>query len=103
MRDSRPPDPSSATLEPLRFAEFLLERHLISDEQWLCALADHWSAPEHRRIGATIIDHGYLSVDAIEAEARVFHDDLDVVEIIDFPPADRPSETALGRSDTHPD
>ncbi|MGE0872317.1 MAG: hypothetical protein AB7P03_27410 [Kofleriaceae bacterium] len=98
MTTSRLTDPSSATLEPLRFAEFLLERHLISDEQWLAALADHWSAPEHRRIGATIIDHGYLSVDDIEAEARVFHDDLDIVEIIDFPPADAPSDPPAGHS-----
>jgi hypothetical protein len=71
-----------ATLEPLRFGEFLRERNLISDEQWLAALAAHWSAPRRRRIGATIVDAGYLPQDVVEAEARAFHDDLDVIEVV---------------------
>jgi hypothetical protein len=33
-------------------------------------------------IGATIVDNGFLPRDVVEAEARVFHDDLDVVEVI---------------------
>ena len=70
-----------ATLEPVRFGEFLRDRNLISDEQWLAALADHWSAPARRRIGATIIMNGFLSADVVEAEARAFHDDLDVIEV----------------------
>jgi len=72
-----------ATLEPVRFGEFLRERHLIDDEQWLDALADHWSAPAavRRPIGAIIVELGYLTREVVEAEARVFHDDLDVVEI----------------------
>lgn len=72
-----------ATLEPVRFGEFLLHRHLISDEQWLAALADHWSKRPHRQIGATIVEYGFLSQATIEAEARVFHDEIDVVEITD--------------------
>jgi hypothetical protein len=74
-----------ATLEPVRFGEFLRDRNLISDEQWLAALAQHWSEPlgGHRRlIGTTIIENGYLPAEVVEAEARVFHDDLEVVEVI---------------------
>ena len=83
-----PDSPSLATLEPVRFGEFLRDRHLISDEQWLAALADHWSAPLHghrRKIGTTIIANGFLPAEVVEAEARVFHDDLEVVEIVDIP------------------
>jgi hypothetical protein len=72
---------SLATLEPLRFGEYLRDRRLIDDHQWLAALADHWSAPQHRRIGATIVARGFLSAEVVEAEARAFHDDLDVVEV----------------------
>ena len=74
-----------ATLEPVRFGEFLRDRHLISDEQWLAALADHWSAPllgRRRLIGTTIIENGYLPAEVVEAEARVFHDDLEVIEVV---------------------
>jgi hypothetical protein len=74
---------SSATLEPVRFGEFLRERNLINDEQWLAALAEHWSAPstERRTIGATIVERGFLPAEVVEAEARTFHDDLDVIEV----------------------
>ena len=74
-----------ATLEPVRFGEFLRDRNLISDEQWLAALATHWSAPsngQRRRIGITIVESGFLPREVVEAEARVFHDDLDIVEVI---------------------
>ena len=69
-----------ATLEPVRFGEFLRDRNLISDEQWLAALADHWSSPKRRRIGTTIIENGFLPAEIVEAEARLFHDELEVVE-----------------------
>lgn len=85
-----------ATLEPVRFGEFLRDRNLISDEQWLAALAEHWSEPFHGRrrlIGATIIDNGFLPAEVVEAEARVFHDDLDVVEVIEAIP--RSEKTTL--------
>ncbi|MFN0245914.1 MAG: hypothetical protein ACKV2T_03335 [Kofleriaceae bacterium] len=77
-----------ATLEPVRFGEFLRDRNLISDEQWLAALAQHWSEPldgklgRRRLIGTTIIENGFLPAEVVEAEARVFHDDLEVVEVI---------------------
>jgi hypothetical protein len=72
-----------ATLEPVRFGEFLLLRHLISDEQWLAALAEHWSAPGTKRcsIGTTIVANGFLAPDIVEREARAFHDEIEVVEV----------------------
>jgi hypothetical protein len=83
-----------ATLEPVRFGEFLRDRSLITDEQWLAALAAHWSiamkppAPGSRRprIGKQIVDAGYLPAEIVEQEARAFHDDLEVVEIDDVSP-----------------
>jgi len=78
-----------ATLEPVRFGEFLRDRNLISDDQWLCALAAHWSARRRRRIGATIVEFGFLPQDVVESEARVFHDDLDIVEVI--PRSEKPT------------
>jgi hypothetical protein len=74
-----------ATLEPVRFGEFLLTRNLITDEQWLAALADHWSnavTGRYRRIGATIVEWGFLAPEVVEAEARAFHEDIDVIEVI---------------------
>jgi hypothetical protein len=50
----------------------------------LAALAEHWSEPlrgRRRLIGTTIIENGYLAAEVVEAEARVFHDDLEVIEV----------------------
>ena len=88
-----------ATLEPVRFGEFLLHKHLISDEQWLAALAEHWSSvPRQRRpIGSTIVASGFLAREVVEAEARAFHDDLEVVEVV--PRSERvTAELAISRS-----
>lgn len=77
-------DASPATLEPVRFGEFLRDRNLITDEQWLAALALHWSAPLvglRRTIGRTIVESGFLPAEIVEAEARIFHDDLEVIEV----------------------
>ncbi len=74
-----------ATLEPVRFGEFLLVRNLISDEQWLAALAEHWSLAamgKRSRIGSTIVEHGFLAREVVEREARAFHDEIEVVEVI---------------------
>jgi hypothetical protein len=60
--------------DQVRFGEFLLERNLISDEQWLAALADHWSN-RGRRFGATIVANGFLAAAVVESQARVFHED----------------------------
>jgi hypothetical protein len=93
-----------ATLEPVRFGEFLRDRKLISEEQWLAALAAHWSGPltgKRRMIGTTIIDSGFLPAEVVEAEARVFHDDLEVVEIVEVDPrADKLTIPLPGRAAT---
>jgi hypothetical protein len=73
-----------ATLEPVRFGEFLLHRNMISDEQWLAALAAHWSGffrGRFVRIGTTIVENGFLASEVVEREARAFHDEIDIVEI----------------------
>ena len=71
-----------ATLEPVRFGEFLLERAVITEQQWLAALAAHWS-DRKSTIGATLVEQGVLALARVEAEAALFHDELDVVEIVD--------------------
>jgi hypothetical protein len=73
--------PHPATLEQVYFGEFLRDRALITEEQWLAALAAHWSAEVRRPIGATVVACGFLARDAVEAAARVFHHGLDVVEV----------------------
>jgi hypothetical protein len=80
MNDPRP----LATLEPVRFGEFLLHRNLISDEQWLAALAEHWSATGRNRkpLGTTIVANGFLTREVVEREARAFHEDIEVIEVI---------------------
>jgi hypothetical protein len=62
----------------------LLLRHLISDEQWLAALAEHWSSPgaSRRTIGSTIVAAGFLRKEDVERAAREFHDEIEVVEIV---------------------
>jgi hypothetical protein len=68
-----------AELQPVRFGEFLRERNLITEEQWIAALASHWS--ERRSpIGRTIAEQGVLTLREIERQAAAFHD-LDVVEV----------------------
>jgi hypothetical protein len=70
---------SLAVLQPVRFGEFLRDRQVIDDEQWLAALASHWSE-RRQSIGRTIAAHGFLTQVEIEREARAFHD-LDIVEV----------------------
>lgn len=96
VRPVNAPQAAAAVLEPIRFGEFLRDRHLISDEQWLAALATHWSSRQHL-IGRTIAELRFMSLVEIEREARAFHD-LDIVEVDEddedeepgAPHADRP-------------
>lgn len=81
------PDPSpahapAAILEPLRFGEYLRERNLITDEQLIAALAAHWS-DRRFTIGRTLVEQGILPFELVEAEARAYHHELDVVEVVD--------------------
>jgi hypothetical protein len=65
-------------LQRVRFGEFLREHELISDEQLLAALGDHWS--NGGRFGAALVRAGVLSQDEVERHASRYHG-LDVVEI----------------------
>jgi hypothetical protein len=65
-------------LQRIRFGEFLVEKNMLSDEQLLAALAEHWS--NGGRIGAAISRNGFLPSDEIERQAALYHD-LDVIEI----------------------
>ena len=67
-----------ASLEPIRFGEFLFERQAINGEQLLDALAEHWA--HGGRIGATVARRGFLSVDDVEKLACEYHE-LQVVEV----------------------
>lgn len=80
-RAARPTGPRPAVLETVRFGEYLRDQLLLSEEQWLAALAAHWSAEPRRRIGETVVDLGFLSHDSIERAAAEFHDGLDVIEV----------------------
>jgi hypothetical protein len=72
---------TSAALVTVRFGEFLREKNLISEEQWLAALATHWSESPRRRIGDALVELDILTSEDVEEAADVFHDGLDVVEV----------------------
>ena len=65
-------------LERIRFGEFLLEKKLLSDEQLIAALAEHWS--NGGKIGTAISRAGFLPPEEIERQAALYHG-LDVIEI----------------------
>jgi hypothetical protein len=67
-----------ATLEPIRFGEFLLEKNAINDEQLLDALAEHWARGE--RLGDSVSRRGFLTSEEVERYADEYHL-LDVVEV----------------------
>lgn len=72
---------TSPALVTVRFGEFLREQNLISDEQWLAALATHWSESPRRRLGDTLVELDILPSEIVEQAADHFHDGLDVVEV----------------------
>ena len=86
MNDGRTDTPSanlsagSGTpgLTQLPFGEYLCTRELISEEQLLQALGDHWS--NGGNIGAAICRQGFLDRDQLEREAAIYHS-LETVEI----------------------
>lgn len=65
-------------LQRIRFGEYLCEKALISEEQLLAALGDHWS--NGGSIGAAICRHGFLDRAEVERQAAEYHA-LDVVEV----------------------
>ena len=65
-------------LQRIRFGEYLVEKNMLSDEQLLAALAEHWS--NGGSIGAAISRSGFMPAEEIERQAALYHD-LDVIEI----------------------
>jgi hypothetical protein len=61
---------AAVALEPVRFGDFLVEKHLISERQLLDALADHWISG--RRLGETIVRRGYLSAEELSRHLAEF-------------------------------
>ena len=62
----------------VHFGEFLVERHAISDNQLLDALADHWAGGG--RLGDVVVRNGYAPRDEIEKLASEYQN-LDVVYV----------------------
>jgi hypothetical protein len=73
---------SAPTLETIRFGEYLLERKVISDGEYLDALADHFA--NGGRFGTALARRGILAADAVEAHAAEYHA-LHVVEVAALP------------------
>jgi len=69
---------SQKGLVTLRFGEFLFQQDLITEEQLLQALADHWS--NGGNIGSAINRQGFLSEFQIEEQAHAYHA-LELVEV----------------------
>ncbi len=67
-----------ASLTALPFGEFLCSQELISEEQLLQALGDHWS--NGGNIGAAICRQGFLEREELERQAKIYHS-LETVEI----------------------
>ena len=67
-----------ARLTALPFGEYLCSQELISEEQLLQALGDHWS--NGGNIGAAICRQGFLEREELERQATIYHS-LETVEI----------------------
>lgn len=68
----------SARLTAIRFGEFLCQQKLISEEQLLEALGDHWS--NGGTIGTAICRQGFMDRELVEHQARLYHS-LETIEI----------------------
>lgn len=78
MNLTKPATLEQPRLLPIRFGEFLRERELLTDEQLLDALGEHWS--NGGRIGAAVARRGFLSLDQVEQQAEAYHA-LNVIEV----------------------
>ncbi len=65
-------------LTPIRFGEFLCQKELITEEQLLEALGDHWS--NGGKIGSAVALQGFLDPEEIERQAAAYHS-LETVEV----------------------
>ncbi len=61
----------SVRLMAVRFGEFLCQQDLITEEQLLEALGDHWS--NGGNIGTAVHRQGFLGRDEIEQQAAAYH------------------------------
>jgi len=59
-------------LIPLRFGDFLVEKHKISEAQLLDALAEHWMTG--LKLGESVVKKGYIPAPEIELLAAEFRD-----------------------------
>ena len=66
------------SLETIRFGEYLFEQSLISEEELISALGEHWS--NGGRIGAAVTRLGLLKASEVERQAAAYHQ-LDIVEV----------------------
>ena len=67
-----------ASLELIRFGDFLREKNALTDEQLLDVLAEHWARGE--RLGDSVARRGFLSCAEVERLAAEYHR-LQVVEV----------------------
>ncbi len=69
---------ATKSLETIRFGEYLFEQALISEEELICALGEHWS--NGGRIGAAVTRLGLMDASEVERQAAAYHQ-LDIVEV----------------------
>jgi hypothetical protein len=66
------------SLRPVRFGDFLIDRHVISEAQLLDVLAEHWMSGS--RLGEVVVRRGYLPKAEVERLAAEF-DNLSTVYV----------------------
>ena len=63
-------------LKPLEFADYLIERGALSEEQLLDALAEQWQG--RIQLAASIVRRGYLSQEEVER----FHSEFENLKVV---------------------
>ncbi len=61
---------TNTTLKPVRFGDYMIEKHLINEAQLLDVLAEHWMSG--LRVGEVVTQKGYAAKDAVERAAEEF-------------------------------
>ncbi len=78
QQQTSPNSSHSVRLIAIRFGEFLCQQDLITEEQLLEALGDHWS--NGGNIGTAVHRQGFLAREEIERQAAAYHS-LETVEV----------------------
>jgi len=60
----------ASKLVPFRFGDFLVERRVLTEQQLLDVLAEHWMSGH--RLGESVVRKGYLPTAEVERLAREF-------------------------------